>query len=119
MTTQKLLSEIIDKDENAPVMVIFGGNPFRRDEVLQLIQSISGITVYGVLSEEEGLQQLKTLPKVDLILIGGRYTDEQRVRIRKYVNAHLPNAKTTEPGYDYPYQNAAIAADIKQKLRTK
>ncbi len=119
MITQRLLSEIIDKDENAPVMVIFGGNPFRRDEVLQLIQNLSGITAYGVLSEEEGIQQLKTLPKIDLVLIGGRYTDEQRVRIRQYVNAHLPNAKTTEPGYDYPYQNAAIAADIMKKLKTK
>ena len=119
MTTQRLLSEIIDKDENAPVMVIFGGNPFRRDEVLQLIQSLSGITAYGVLSEEEGMQRLKMMPKVDLVLIGGRYTDEQRVRIRKYVQTHLPNAKTTEPGYDYPYQNAAIAADIMKKLKTK
>ena len=65
------------------------------------------------------MQQLKTLPKVDLILIGGRYTDEQRVRIRKYVQTHLPNAKTTEPGYDYRYHNTAITADIKQKLGIK
>lgn len=119
MITQSLVSEIIDKDENAPVMVIFGGNPFRRHEVLQLIQSLSGITAYGVLSEEEGMQRLKTLPKTDLVLIGGRYTDEQRIRIRKYINTHLPKAKTTEPGYDYPYNNAAITADIKEKLRIK
>ncbi len=111
-----MLSEIIDKTENAPVMVIFGGNPHRRHEVLQLLQGIGRITAYGVLSEEEGFEKMASLAKIDLVLIGGRYTNEQRIRIREYVRTHLPQTKMTEPGFDYPYQNEAIINDVKLKL---
>ena len=98
------------------VMVIFGGNPHRRHEVLEMIRGLGGITAYGALSEEEGMTLLGTLPRVDLVLIGGRYSEEQRVRIRAHVRQMLPAARLTEPGYDYPYENAAIAADILRKL---
>ena len=40
---------------------------------------------------------------MDLVLIGGRYSEEQRVRIRAHVRANLPGASLTEPGHDYPY----------------
>jgi hypothetical protein len=114
-----LLSEIISKNPDAPVVVLFGGNPMRRDEVIQSLKTIGDITIYGTLSEEEGMEKIKTLPKVDLVLIGGRYTDEQRIRIRKYVSQQMPNTKLTEPGYDYPYENVAIMKNVMEKLRSR
>lgn len=111
-----LLSEIISEQTNAPVLVLFGGNPYRRDEVIRLLQSVGDISIYGVLSEEEGMEKLKTLPKVDLVLIGGRYSMEQRIRIREHVRLQLVNTKITEPGVDYPYENMAIQAEVKAKL---
>jgi hypothetical protein len=111
-----LLTESITKSENAPVVVLFGGNPFRRDEVVKLVQSIGEINIYGALSEEEGLAKIKSLSRVDLVLIGGRYSTEQRKRIRKFVYEELPTTKITEPGFEYPYENEAIKNDIKLKL---
>ena len=100
----------------APVVVLFGGNPLRRHEVLELIVSIGGITAYGALSEEEGLSRVKSLPKVDLVLIGGRYSEAQRFRIRKQVKELYPTIPFSEPGWMYPYTNAEILKDIRQKL---
>jgi hypothetical protein len=111
-----LISEIIAKNEKAPVLVLFGGNPNRRDEVIRLVQTIGDITIYGLLSETEGMEKIQSLPKVDLVLIGGRYNEEQRIRIRKFVMEHLPNTKITEPGWEYPYDNQAIIKDITLKL---
>lgn len=111
-----LVSKIISDNKNAPVIVIFGGNEQRRNDVLLMIKSIGEITAYGALSEEEGLEMLKTLPKVNLVLIGGRYDDNQRIRIRQYVRNNLPGVKTTEPGYDYQYDNKEIEKDIRMKL---
>ncbi|MFA9212602.1 MAG: hypothetical protein ACEQSR_01995 [Candidatus Methylacidiphilales bacterium] len=103
-------------NNQTPVVVLFGGNPNRRNEVLSLLNALGNISVYGTLSEEEGILQLKAPPKVDLVLIGGRYTDAQRERIKAFIAANLPHAKITEPGGHYPYQNEAIKADIKLKL---
>ncbi len=111
-----LESESISKNENAPVIVLFGGNPYRRDEVIKLVQSIGDITIYGTLNEEEGFEKIKSLASVSLVLIGGRYIEEQRIRIRKFVKEELPNAKITEPGIDFPYENEAIIKNIKSKL---
>ncbi len=113
---QQLRSEIISPDSNAKVLVIFGGNPQRRHEVIGMMSKIKGLTAYGSLSEEEGMDRLRSLPKVDLVLIGGRYDDAQRVRIRAHVKAHMKGTQMTEPGYDYPYDNAAIEADVRRKL---
>jgi len=106
----------MNTNNQTPVVVLFGGNPNRRDEVISLLNTLGNISVYGTLSEEEGIFQLKALSKVDLVLIGGRYTDTQRERIRAFITANLPHAKITEPGWHYPYQNEAIKADIKLKL---
>lgn len=114
-----LESESISKNKNAPVIVLFGGNPLRRDEVINHLKQLGDITIYGTLSEEEGLAKITSLPKVDLVLIGGRYTQEQRIRIRKFVAEHLPQSKISEPGVDYPYENAAINSDIHLKLILK
>ena len=51
------------------------------------------------------------------MLIGGKYSDEQRIRIRSFVRAKLPDTKITEPGYDYPYDNNEISKDVKNKLQ--
>ena len=98
------------------IMVLFGGNPHRRQEVLQLISRIGAIAAHGALSEEEGMRLLATLPRVDLVLIGGRYSEAQRARIRAHVREHMPATAITEPGWDYPYDNDAIVADLQRKL---
>jgi len=113
---ETLIREAIDSNPNAPAMVIFGGSPYRMNEVISLIKQVGGITAYGAFSEEEGMELLIAYPKLQLVLIGGRYTNEQRIRIRNYVATHLPNAKLTEPGHDYPYENTSILNDIKEKL---
>jgi hypothetical protein len=112
-----LQSESIADKKNAPVIVLFGGNPFRRDEIIKLIKSIAvDITVYGTLSEIDGFETIKSLPKIDLILIGGMYSESQRNRIKKFILENLKETKITEPGWNYEYENEAIKKDIKQKL---
>jgi hypothetical protein len=111
-----LLRMVLDSNTNAPVMVIFGGSPHRMNEVISLIKQVGGITAYGAFSEEEGMELLNAHPNLQLVLIGGRYTNEQRIRIRNYVASNRPNAKLTEPGYDYPYDNKFILQNIKEKL---
>ena len=113
---ETLVREVIDTNPTAPAMVIFGGSPHRMNEVISLIKQVGGITVYGAFSEEEGMELLSAHPNLQLVLIGGRYTGEQRLRIRNYVASYIPNAKLTEPGYYYPYENTAILNDIKEKL---
>lgn len=113
----ELLSEYISPDANAKIVVLLGGNPNRRDEVIRLLMPLKTVTIYGALSEEDGIRIISELKKVDLILIGGRYSDEQRIRIRSMVKTNLPAAKITEPGYDYPYNNDAILKDVKSKLQ--
>jgi hypothetical protein len=113
---QTLLSQIISAQPGAPVVVLFGGNPYRREQVLRLLQSLGGITAYGTLSEAEGLQKIRSLPALDLVLIGGRYTGEQRVRIRQAVREQYPELPFSEPGWEYPYEDGAVVRDIRQKL---
>lgn len=110
---------VLDSNPNAPAMVIFGGSPHRMNEVISLIKQVGKITAYGAFSEEEGIELLKAHPKLQLVLIGGRYTGEQRLRIRNYISTHLPNVKLTEPGHDYPYDNKFILQNIKEKLGIK
>ncbi len=115
-----LIREYIAPQENAPVMVLFGGHPQRMNEVVSMIRdSLKTVTAIGNFSEEEGLQKLSTLRKVDLVLIGGRYSEEERIRIRNYIAEHFPGVSTTEPGYQYPYDNTAILNDIRIKLNLK
>ena len=111
-----LTSEYISNNSAAPIIVLFGGNPLRRDEVINHLKQLGDISIYGTLSEEEGIEKISNLPKVDLIVIGGRYSTEQRIRIRKYVALHLPLTKISEPGVDYPYDTNAINNDIRLKL---
>ena len=115
----KLKSEFIHKDPNAPIMVVFGGNAEMRDHVVGMLEEFNKVTVYATLSEEEGLNRLKTLPKVNFVLIGGRYNDEQSIRIRTYVKENLPGAFTSEPGLDYPYGDDGVKKNLTKKLNLK
>ena len=102
----------------APVVVLFGGDPQRCHEVIEQLKRLGDITVYGTLSESDGLAKLEELgDRVNLVLIGGRYTPEQRQRIQTWVSTHMSQAQITQPGYDYPYSNDAIVADVVQKLK--
>lgn len=115
---KELLTEYISPASDAKVLVLFGGNPHRRDEVIRQMMTIPNVSIYGTLSEEEGMEKLKNLPKVDLVLIGGRYSEEQRLRIRAFVKSNLPQTPITEPGHDYPYENTAILNHVRQKLKS-
>lgn len=110
------LLSAIEGPPGAPVVVLFGGNPVRRHEVLSALAAIGHVTAHGALGEEEGMALLSRLPRVDLVVIGGRYTEEQRVRIRAHLRARLPHAALTEPGRDYPYDTARMIADVRAKL---
>jgi hypothetical protein len=118
-TENNLKSEFIHKDSTVPVMVIFGGNPKMRDHVVGMLEEFGKVTVYATLSEEEGISRLKTLPKVDFVLIGGKYDEQQRVRIRKYVKENLPGTFISEPGIDYPYGDEGVKKDLTTKLNLK
>lgn len=104
----KLLEKHESNASPAKTLVLFGGSAYRRDEVIRSLMQIPELTIFGALSEEEGMALLATLKQVDLILIGGRYTKRQRTRIKAFVQANYPEIKITEPGIDYPYGNASI-----------
>ena len=113
-----MLTEIKSINADAPVLVIFGGSPVRRDEVLQLIKSIDiDITAYGALNEDEGIQLLQNLPRINLVMIGGRYNVEQRLRIKQFISSNLSGTNITEPGIEYPYNDQLIKNDIFKKLQ--
>lgn len=112
-----LIDHIAPKSANAPVMVIFGGNPQRRDEVLRHLSTLGDLGAYGALSEEEGYALLERhTDRVKLVLIGGRYTAEQRVRIKAWCRARFPSMAFTEPGVDYAYDNDLTKAAVKRIL---
>lgn len=114
----ELIREYIAPLPNTGIMVLFGGSPERMNEVISLIrEQLNTITAIGFFSEEEGLNALAGMPKVDLVLIGGRYTEAQRIRIRDFLAKHFPSVATTEPGYHYPYQNSEILEDIRRKMK--
>lgn len=112
-----LLEQYLSPHPQAKVLVLFGGNPLRRDQVIRHLKVIPGLSIIGTLSEAEGLQTLQQLPRVDVVLIGGRYEDDQRQRIRDYVREHLPHVKVTEPGVDYPYDERIILQQVEQFIK--
>ena len=82
-----------------------------------MFRAVGGITAHGALSEEEGMALLRSLPRVNLVLIGGRYDEAQRTRIRAWVREMLPETPITEPGHTYAYDNDAITAEVTRLLR--
>lgn len=112
-----LLHESLGSAE-APTVVLFGGSPQRRHEVIKQLQSLGDINIYGTLSEAEGMAKLEEIGDyVDLVLIGSRYTSEQRQRIQTWMSERLPRAKLSQPGLTYPYSNEAIVADVAKQLK--
>jgi len=112
-----LVEKHISTNPDAKVLVLFGGNPARRDEVIRQLKNIPDLSIIGTLSEEEGIDTVKKLKKVDLVLIGGRYNPEQRIRIRSFMAANYPHIKITEPGVDYPYNEVLIMQHVQQLMQ--
>jgi len=113
------LVEKVEGSQQAPVVVLFGGSPYRRNDVIKQIAQLGDVTVYGTLSEQEGIAKIEELDrKVDIVLIGGRYTTEQRQRITHWLEENLPKVSLSQPGVDFPYSDEAIVNDIKKKLKT-
>jgi hypothetical protein len=108
-----LLTGRVLEHTQAKKIVIFGGSPQRRHEIVTLLLPIENLSIYATLSEAEGMKKMEELGNVDIILIGGRYSDEERIRIRKYVHENLPNANVTEPGLHYAYSNPEIFNRVK------
>ena len=113
---KSLTSEVIGSPYS-PVVILSGGNPRRRAEIINLLSSLGDITVYGTLNEEEGIAKIKSLnKKVDLVVIGGGYTDDERIRIRDWISKNKPGVQITQPGFDYPYSNHHILKAVKEKV---
>jgi hypothetical protein len=117
--TNNIFTEYVSTDANAKTLLLFGGNVERRHEIISLLKPLTNLSVYGALSEEEGMEMLQQLTKVDLVLIGGRYSDEQRIRIRTFLQNNYPATKLTEPGIDYNYSNEAIFKTIQNMLHNE
>ncbi len=105
-------TEFISTEKNAKTLLLLGGNVERRHEIITLLQPLKNVSVHGALSEEEGIQMLQTLACVDVVLIGGRYSVEQRIRIRELIHSQYSHIKITEPGVDYMYSNENILQNI-------
>lgn len=116
---ENLKSENISTNPNAKTIVVFGGDIHRRDEITNLLLPIEKLTIYGTLSEEEGLAKIEDLSKVEFILIGGRYTISQRNNIKQIVSQKHPNAQITEPGVGYQYSNENIFNQIKNVVNNE
>ncbi len=112
-----LLESFVSQDANAKTLLLFGGNVERRHEIISLLQPLQNLSVYGALSEDEGMEMLDKLSEVHIVLIGGRYTDAQRKNIRAYLLLNHPKIKITEPGVDYPYSNEAIFNQVEIILK--
>jgi CRISPR/Cas system CMR-associated protein Cmr3 (group 5 of RAMP superfamily) len=113
METVALLKERITDNGTSKNLVIFGGSIYRRDEIVKLLIPIADLNIYATLSEEEGIAKINALSHVDIVLIGGRYTLEQRKNIKQFLSEKFPGATTTEPGVDYEYDNQLIFNNIK------
>lgn len=112
-----LLDHYISDHPHPKMLVLFGGNPVRRDEVIRNLSMIPNLSIMGTLSEQEGLEAIETLPKVDIVLIGGRYSIEQRIRIKSFIHQNYPHIQIEEPGIDYPYDEQLIHRNIQRLVK--
>ncbi len=112
----ELVKEIISEDNNSKVILIFGSNPYLRDQVVRSLSTLGNCSVYGTLSEEEGMIKINGLPEIDLVLIGRAYSQEQRLRIKAFVKYNLPNTKVAEPGIDFSVENYGVEENVKHLL---
>ena len=98
-------------------LLIFGGSSARMNKVKSYLSQIENIEITEVFNEEDGIKKLELSDKnlFDLILIGGRYTNEQRDRIKLSAN----KTPITQPGIDYPYSDENIYLHINKLLHPK
>jgi hypothetical protein len=98
-------------------VVLFGGNPAMRDQVVRFLGPRLHMTVVGTLSEQEGLATLEALrDRVGAVVIGGRYDAAQRQRIRDYVTRTLPGVTVAEPGVQFPYDHELLLGRLTAAL---
>jgi hypothetical protein len=116
MQNESLISERIVPNSDSKHLVIFGGNIYRRDEIVRLLAPIANLSIHATLSEEQGIAKIKELNKVDIVLIGGRYTLAQRASIKAFLKENYPSVIVTEPGVDYEYSNELIYTNIKKAI---
>jgi hypothetical protein len=57
---KELLSEFISEDTNAKTLLLFGGNVERRQQIIALLQPLQNLSIYGALSEAEGMEKLQS-----------------------------------------------------------
>lgn len=107
----------VHADTGAKTVIVFGGNP---DMLAGVVAMLSPwYTVHGVLSEEEGLAKCREGLTPDAAVIGTKYAEDQRERIR----AALPSTVTCEPGIHFEggHGDAStgdkIIADLAAKLK--
>jgi hypothetical protein len=112
MENNLLTGRVLEHTQTKKI-VIFGGSPQRRHEIVTLLLPIENLSIYATLSEAEGMKKIEELGNIDIVLIGGRYTSQERERIRKFVTENMPNVSVTEPGFQYEYSNALIFEKIK------
>lgn len=117
--TAPLFTEYISTAPNAKTLLLFGGNAQRRHEIISLLQPLRNLSVYGALSEAEGMEKIKTLSQIDIVLIGGRYSEAERLRIRNFLHTNYPAVKITEPGYQYLYSNEAIFTNVQNIINNE
>lgn len=112
----QLIKEIVSEKVDAKVVVIFGSNEHLRHQVVSSLSTLGDVSVYGTLNEEQGFSKINELPKVDLILIGRAYSQEQRIRIKAFVKDKMPTTKVAEPGIDFSVENAGVELNVKRLL---
>lgn len=85
--------------------------------MLRHLSILGYLGAYGALSKEEGCEQLlKHKDRAKLVLIGGRYSAEQRVRIKAWCREQLTSMSFTEHGVDYAYDNELMKAAVRRIL---
>lgn len=114
---ERLMQIDPDRKKNR-IVVLFGGSPDRREEVVDLLAHIENVVIHGTLSEQEGMNKIEELgfENVALVLIGGRYTSDQRMRIKTWLSNNAPQTIINEPGVGYPYSNQNIYNTVKAAL---
>lgn len=111
------LKDKVSGSKKAPIVVLFGGSPVMRDQVINNLSILGDITIYGTLSENEGIEKLTHLNgAANVALIGGRYSEEQRTRIKNWVLRNSPNTDVIEAGRNGLHGQKEISNYLKTKL---
>ena len=113
-----LIKQYINSNASATEVMIFGGNAAMMDQVVREFISFADVNIFGALSLEEGIELLRSHTLVKFVLIGGRYDEQQRIIIRKFVQANLPSAVVSEPGLYYQYSHENILQHLLNTIKS-